>query len=303
MVEILAKAFSLVLIIVIGYAIKRAGWVSSSDFPKFSKILLRVTLPCAVLTSFNEFDISYDLLFLTALAVIINVIQQVSGYLVNRRNSAREKAFSIINIGSYNIGAFATPYLSGFMGKQAIIYTSLFDVGNAVGAAGIGYGWAMSVSRENQKPTAGRFLKSMFASPVFDTYVFALILRLLDYHLPNVVLDFTSAVGSANTFIAMLMIGIGLELRLDPKKYRNVLKYLGMRYGFAVLFTALVLFCLPFSREAKTVLCMLFFAPIGAMSAGFTSEAGCDVETSTFMTSVSIIIGIVVMPLILMIMG
>ena len=33
--EIAAKAASLILIIVIGYVIKRIGWVSAADFPKF----------------------------------------------------------------------------------------------------------------------------------------------------------------------------------------------------------------------------------------------------------------------------
>ena len=65
--EIAAKAASLILIIVIGYVIKRIGWVSAADFPKFSKIVLRITLPCALITSFNTFDITYNLLFLTAI--------------------------------------------------------------------------------------------------------------------------------------------------------------------------------------------------------------------------------------------
>lgn len=299
---ILVKAISLVLIIVIGYAIKRAGWVRLSDFPKFSKIVLRITLPCALITSFNTFDIHYNLLFLTAIGIVVNLIQQLTGYILNRKNGVREQAFAINNIGSYNIGAFSMPYISSFIGTESMIFASIFDVGNSIGAAGIGYGWSLSVANENGKTTVWRFIKNMLSSPVFDTYVFLLIMRLMDLQLPEPVITFTSTIGSANTFMAMLMIGIGLELRLDRKKFKTAFKYLGIRYGFALIFTFLTAFLIPFSREIKIVLCMLFFAPIAAMITGFTSDVKGDVETSAFMTSLSIIVGIVAMPLILLIM-
>jgi predicted permease len=303
MAAILVKALSLVLIIVIGYTIKQIGWVSRRDFPKFSKIVLWITLPCSLTTSFNKFDIHYNLLFLSAIGIAVNLIQQSTGYLLNRRRSYKDQAFGIINIGSYNIGAFAMPYISGFIGPQSLIFASLFDVGNSIGAAGIGYGWSMSIARENEKTTAWSFIRNMLKSPVFDIYLFLLIMRLMNLHLPDAVITFTSTVGSANTFMAMLMIGIGLELRLHPKKFRKAFMYLGIRYSFALVFALLTAFLMPFPHEVKTVLCMLFFSPIAAMISGFTSDLEGDVETSACMTSASIIVGIVAMPLVMVVMG
>jgi predicted Na+-dependent transporter len=99
------------------------------------------------------------------------------------------------------------------------------------------------------------------------------------------------------------MIGIGLELHLDMNKFKTAFRYLGVRYCFSFIFAILIAFLTPFSQQIKTVLCMLFFSPIAAMTAGFTSDVQGDVETSAFMTSLSIIVGIIVMPLLLMIMG
>ena len=59
---ILLKAGSLMLIIAIGYGIKRRGWVSASDFPIFSNIVLRITLPCALAVSFDTFELTPALL-------------------------------------------------------------------------------------------------------------------------------------------------------------------------------------------------------------------------------------------------
>ena len=301
--EIAAKASSLILIIVIGYVIKRIGWVSAADFPKFSKIVLRITLPCALITSFNTFDITSNLLFLTAIGLLANLILQITGYLVNQRKGGIAQAFGIINLGSYNVGAFAMPYIAGLMGPQSIIFASLFDVGNSFGAAGIGYGWSRSVADEKQKTTLGGFLKLMFLSPLFDTYLILLLMRLLGLQLPDEVITFTSTVGGANTFLAMLMIGIGLELGLDAHRFKLAFKYLAIRYGFSLIFSILTVLFLPVSMVVKTILCMLFFSPIASMATGFTDEAGGDVETSAFMNSVSILIGIFALPLVLAVMG
>ena len=301
--EIAAKAASLILIIVIGYVIKRIGWVSAADFPKFSKIVLRITLPCALITSFNTFDIASNLLFLTAIGLLANLILQITGYLVNQRKGGIAQAFGIINLGSYNVGAFAMPYIAGLMGPQSIIFASLFDVGNSFGAAGIGYGWSRSVADEKQKTTLGGFLKLMFLSPLFDTYLLLLLMRLFGLQLPDSVITFTSTVGDANTFMAMLMIGIGLELGLDAHRFKLAFKYLAIRYGFSLIFSILTVLFLPVSMVVKTILCMLFFSPIASMATGFTDEAGGDVETSAFMNSVSILIGIFALPLVLAVMG
>lgn len=301
--QILVKAVSLVMIIAIGYIIKQLKWVSVSDFPKFSKIVLRITLPCALVTNFNHYNISYSLMFLIGLGIITNLIQQLTRYLLNRGKGPKEQAFGIFNSASYNIGAFAMPYISGFIGPGAVLIASIFDIGNSIAAAGIGYGWGMAIAKDNQKVSVWGFLKSMFSSPVFDTYLFLLIMRLLGLHMPWPVITFTSTVGSANTFMAMFMIGVGLELRLHSEKFKTAFQYLGIRYGFSITFAIVTIFFMPFSKDIKTVLCMLYFAPIAAMISGFTSEAEADVETSAFMTSVSIIVGIVVMPMVLMFMG
>ncbi|HRA71147.1 MAG TPA: hypothetical protein PK051_09895, partial [Trichococcus flocculiformis] len=175
--------------------------------------------------------------------------------------------------------------------------------GLSFGAAGIGYGWSRSVADEKQKTTLGGFLKLMFLSPLFDTYLILLLMRLLGLQLPDEVITFTSTVGGANTFLAMLMIGIGLELGLDAHRFKLAFKYLAIRYGFSLIFSILTVLFLPVSMVVKTILCMLFFSPIASMATGFTDEAGGDVETSAFMNSVSILIGIFALPLVLAVMG
>ncbi len=296
MVEILTKALILVVIVVIGNLVKRAGWVKATDFPIFSKLVLQITLPCALATSFDGFTIDLALLGLAVVAIVVNMTQQLIGYLQARSGTAVERGFGVLHGGTYNIGAFAIPYLSGFLGPSALVYASLFDVGNSLSAAGLGRSTAHAVATPEKKTTVASYLWTMFASPVFLTYFVLVVIRLLDWHLPAPVLAFTTLVGAANPFLAMLMIGIGLEIRLPRHKLGVAVRVLVTRYVLAALFAAGVWFLLPFPTEVRLTTMMILFAPVASMIPGFTQEIGGDVSISTFVNSVSILVGIVVMP-------
>ncbi len=296
MLEIVARALSLVAIVGIGLGIKRLGWAKTSDFGLFSRLVLGVTLPCALFTSFNDYHLEYALLGLTLLAFGLNIAQQLIGYALNARKGRKAQAFAVLNYGSYNIGAFATPYLGGFMGPHAMIYSTLFDFGTAFSSAGVAYGWGMSLASEPGKHGWRELVRTLAGSPVFVTYVVLLAMRLLNLRLPDPVITFTSIVGAANPFLAMLMIGIGLELRLHRDKYVAAARILLARYAFAVVAAVLCWYLLPLPTDARLVVVMVLFAPIASMMPVFTARAGLDVELSAFMNSVSIVVGIVAMP-------
>ena len=303
MLEIATRALALVAILGIGLGIKRIGWVSKDDFGLFSRLVLGITLPCALLTSFNDYRLEVALLGLTVLGLLITMAQQGIGYLLAARRGRREQAFAVLNSGSYNIGAFATPYLSGFLGPQAMNYSTLFDIGNAFAGAGVGYGWGMALAGEPGTHRWRDTVRTLGRSPVFVTYLTLLAMRLLDLRLPDPVITFTGIVGAANPFLAMLMIGIGLELRLHRSKYVAAAKYLAVRYAFSALAGWACWTLLPLPVEARLVVVMLLFAPIASMMAAFTGRAGLDVELSAFMTSVTLLVAVVAMPMLYLMLG
>lgn len=302
MADVLVAALSLVTIIGLGFGVKQVGWVKAGDFRTLSTIVLRITLPALLVTSFNNATIETDLLLLPLVALAAVVVQQVTGFLLERRNGHDAQAFGVINMGNYNIGLFAVPYLAGFLGPQVVVYASMFDIGNALAAAGIGYAWAMSLANPERKATVGGFLQEMATSPPFVTYLLMVTMRLLDLSFPDPVIAFTSTIGAANTFLAMFMLGVGLEVRIRADKYRTAAKYLMVRYAFGVVLALLVWFLLPLADEIRAVLCMLLFAPLGGLAPAFTGAAGGDVELSALTASVSTLMSLALMPLVLLVL-
>lgn len=294
--EIAARATSLIAIVGIGLGIKRLGWVRASDFRLFSRLVLNITLPCALVTSFNGYTLDRSLLALTAAGLGLGVAQQVIAYVVHLRRPRQEQAFAVLHAGNFNIGAFATPYIGGILGPQGMIYSTLFDIGGAFAGAGTGYAWGMTLAGEPGGNRVREVVRTLTRTPILLTYVALLLLKLFELRLPDALITFTATVGAANPFLAMLMIGIGLELHLHPAKYRTAFRLLALRYLTGALAAVAFWTLLPLPQEARLVLVLLVFSPIATMIAGFTAKAGLDVELSAFMTSVSLVVGIVAMP-------
>lgn len=291
--ELLVKAGTLVAIIALGYAMKRLGWVT--DFRTLSLIAIRITLPCALITSFDQFTIEVSLLRLSVFGFLAVLLGQLLTLAIEHRRGRRAQAFGVLNVSNFNIGLFAMPYLATFLGPEAVIVASMFDIGNAVAAAGLGYGVGLSLAAHTP-PKPLKFIATVFSSPVFVTYLIVVTLGLLNLHLPDPVISFTSTVGAANTFVAMFMIGVGLDFVLDRNAYRAALRYLLTRWAAAGLAIAALWLLTPFSPLEKSVLTTILCAPMAAMVSGFTEEAGLDVRVSTFMTTVTVLVAIIAMP-------
>lgn len=299
------KALTLVSVIVLGYLMKRSGWVKGSDFGLISTIVLKITLPCAIITGLNSTEVDVASTGLVAFGLAAVVLPQVVAFFVEARNGRRAQAFGVLNVSSFNIGLFAIPYLSAFVGPEAILVASLFDIGNALGIAGVGFAWSVVLAgtEGTRRDAARRVARSIGTNPLIITYVVMLVIRLLDVHVPAPILGFTTLVGGANTFLAMLMIGIAFEARLSRDRYGIVAKYLALRYGLLLLFVLAAWFLLPYPPEIRIAVAMILFAPTAAMVPGLTHERGLDYQVSAFLISCTVIIGIVGMPTVLAILS
>lgn len=293
----LSKAAALVLIIALGYAIKRRGWVDDTAVKLFGKILLNITLPAAIITSFNTVEIAPRMLYVTALGFVVVFIGQLVGFLTARARGREAQALAVLHVGPFNIGLFAVPYLATFVGPEGILFAGLFDIGNGLASIVFGYTAAMMLARGRGSVQTGRALLRAVLMPVFVCYVGMVALRLAGLTIPAPVIGFTSIVGAANTFLAMLMIGIGLQIVLDRSRYAAAGRILITRFVVMVALALVVWFLLPLPVVEKAVIVMVLAAPVASLSAAFTAEAGLDIGVSTFTISTSVLISIAAMPL------
>lgn len=300
--EVLTKALAFILIIVMGYLLKKKGFFHAGDFYLISKIVIRITLPAAIVSNFSRITMDNSLLLMVVIGLAANIVMVALGYLINAGKSREAKAFDMLNLSGYNIGNFTLPFVQSFLGPVGFATTSLFDAGNAVMCTGVTYTLASMVIGKGDKPSVKNILKSLFSSLPFDAYIIMTVLAILRIPLPSVVTSFAATVGGANAFLALLMIGIGFEIHMEKDKISTIAKLMTLRYGTAVLFALGAYFLLPFPLEVRQALAIVSFGPVSSVSPAFTGKLDGDVELSSAVNSLSIVLSIVTITLVLIVM-
>lgn len=301
MQDILIKAACYVSIIILGYVLRRTGFFGPDAFGIISKMVLRITMPCAIIAGSAGRAINVSLLTITMLGFGGGVVYMCLGYLTHLKQPKNEKAFAVLNTPGYNIGTFAMPFTSNFMGPMGMVTTSLFDMGNAFICLGGAYGIAASI-KEGGKLNVKRIAKTLSTSVPFLTHVTMVSLNLLHLGVPGPIVTFAKIIGDGNAFLAMLMIGVGFNLSGEKSKLGRMAKILLARYGFAAVLAYLCYFVLPFELEIRQALVILAFSPIGSAVPVFTAELKEDVGLSSATNSVSILLSIAITVILLVVM-
>ena len=302
MQEILTRAGSFVAIILLGYILRRIGVLKREEaFPVLSAIVIKITLPCAIICSFAGREIDLSMLLLVLLGVGCGVVHIILGLVLNAKASPSKRAFEVLNLPSYNIGNFTMPFAQSFLGPTGVIATSLFDTGNAMITLGSALGVAKAV-KEGSGFSVKRILRTLSRSVPFMTYIVMVVLCLLKISVPGIVLSVAQTISGGNAFLAMLMIGVGFRLEANRAQLGQVARIIGIRYVMAILFALLFYFCLPFQLEVRQTLVMLVFSPPGSVVPAFTGELGEDVGLSAAINSVSILLSIATIVVLLTVM-
>ena len=293
MTDILSRAGAFVAIILLGYLLKRIGLFKEEDFGVLSKLLRKVTFPCAIITTFAGREIDPTMLVLALLAIGCGVIYMLVAAVINLRAPREQRAFDILNLPGYNIGNFTMPFVQSFLSPTGIIATGIFDMGNAVICLGGAFGVASTVN-SGTRFSILRILRALLKSVPFLTYVVMLLMNVLNITLPAPVKECIGIIGSANPFLAMFIIGVGFKIGGDSAQRGKIVRLLALRYGIAIPIALLFWFVLPFPLEVRQALVILAFSPIGSAVPPFTAELKGDVGLSSAVNSTAILISIII---------
>ncbi|WP_270640590.1 AEC family transporter [Longibaculum muris] len=300
MFDVLIKSLTFILIIVIGYTLKKVDVLKKSDANVVATIIMNITLPCALLTSANGIELDATILILIAIGIISNVVMIIIGYIASIKDDAKMKGAFMINTSGYNIGNFVLPFVQSFFPGMGVVYLCSFDIGNALMGLGITYAVADHVASGENHFDIKELFKKLFSSIPFDVYVLIFILAIFKLQIPSPILTIASTIGAGNSFLAMLMIGLMLEIKVSPLEAKNVFKILGLRIVGTIVVSLLTLL-LPIPLLAKEIMIMAYCAPLSTVSAVFTRKIGYQGDMSATANSLSILVSIVCMVVLLLI--
>lgn len=293
MSEILTKAASFVAIIILGNVLRRRGFFKADDFYVMSRIVLKITLPAAIVSNFSGINLEPSLLLLSLLGLGGGVLLILTSMAVAAPGGREEQAFCLLNSSGYNIGNFTMPFAQSFLGPMGVVATSLFDAGNSFICLGGSYSVASMVKNGAGRISVLPILKTLIRSVPFDAYLLMTVLSLLHISLPAPVTSFAEIIAGGNAFMAMLMIGVGFRLSGDRSQIGKIVKILAVRYGVSLCLAAVFYFVLPLDLEYRQALVILSLSPIASAAPAFTADLKSDFGLASAVNSISIVISIV----------
>lgn len=294
MEQVLLKASSFVFVIIIGYLLKKRGFFAPEDYRVITKIVINITLPAAIITSFGSFQKDNSLFILVILGLVSNILMVFLGYIFSKNKGDKTRVLYMLNFSGYNIGAFTLPFVQSFLGAFGVVAVCMFDIGNSISCTGGSYAVTTAVTGDGERVSIGSSLKKLLCSVPFMTYMTMLILAVVNISIPKPVLTLTSLIGGANGFASMLMIGMMFEIKFKYDYMSKAGFILLVRYAASAVLALIFYNLFPFSLEVRQVLAIAVFAPISALSSAFTERCGGDIGIASFASSASIIISIAI---------
>lgn len=290
----------LFIIVVLGYALCKLGYMGEDFDRKLSSIVVDVTCPLLILSSVMGESLPDRTLILPLLGVgfLTYVLLLVFGFFVPRLIAADRDDQGMIGFALMfaNVGFIGYPIVSSIFGAKAVFYAALLNMPNTffIFTAGV-----MLVKGEYSVRKLN--LKLLFSPAMIAAFVAALLVA-LDVHTPEIVARPVTMVGNITVPAALMIIGSSMarlplhDIIGSPKVYVASVVRLGV-VPVSLYFLFKVCGVSDIVNEINTVVIAMPVVSFGTM---FCMKYGRNPALMTEMTFITTVGSIFTIPLITM---
>ncbi|MDK7928942.1 AEC family transporter [Staphylococcus hominis] len=286
----------IILLIALGYLLKRINFIKSADSQVLSTLVLNVTLPSLVIVNLNSANLDLSFSILPIMMLIYGILAKVIMVSLFRKYDNHVKGSVGMMAASLNIGLFAYPLVETIWPENGMIYFGMADIGGAIIMFGVTY-FVGSYYSEGSDQFNFKFLgKKLISSVPLVTYIVMFILNMANIHLPKASIDFFTIISKANMPLSMILLGIMLSFRIEKQFLPIAVKYLIVHYGLGCIAGLLVHFFLPTSDDMiKTTLLITWLLPVGVAIIPYSIQFKYKTLPLVGMvTNISIVISIII---------
>lgn len=279
-----------ILIISLGYLLKRRNIIKEKDGEGLSRIIFNLTLPTLIIVTFSDIKIESSLFLLILIGCLYGVLIGFLGLFLFRKKQRNVKGMLGMMVPGFNIGLFAYPLVEVIFGKEGITYFGMFDVGNAFIVFGLSYLIGSFYSKEEVKLDVKTVITKMSKSIPLMTYILVVLINLAGLKLPSTILNVAEIISAANMPLSLLLLGIYLNFSFDKSYIKLMMQYIGVRYGIGLFLGILSFYLLPFDQMFRYTLLMGFLLPTSVSVLPYSVEFEYDQKFVGTLSNITIIL-------------
>ncbi len=298
--------FEILFLIGIGYALSKKGWFDTGTSALLTRLVMKIALPLYMLCQLEKdftreslLQIAPDLALPFSSILLAYVVGRVAARLLHIRQE-RQGVF-ITNFFIANTIFIGLPVNLALFGTQSVPSVMLYYMANTT------MFWTLGVYHIVNDSTGGKGTMPLFSlqtvkkvlSPPLLGFLIGLALIMADIRLPEFLLVSFQYVGNLATPLSLMVIGIEMSL-LSLRTVRWDRDVIGALLGRFIICPLCVLALLPFipvTPMSAKVFAMQASMPAMTQMTVVAKSVGADVRYSTEISFITVLLGIVVIPL------
>jgi predicted permease len=284
----------------LGMLIKRLGVAERAHGEFLLRFVFFVTLPLLILTSVPNLNFTASKALLPLINITVNLVCMGLAWLAirARKLDRRTAGTMLVNTGIVN-NSFMFPFILAVYGQEGFADAVLFDFGNALLMATFVYAQAFKYGGE---PGGGwTMLVRIMKSPLVWSLFLSVALALSGAALPALVLTIITPL--AQMTAPLILIALGVFFSLKIANLPVALAIAGIRLGGGLIAGLLLATLLGLEGTTYAVIVLCCAAPIGFNALTYSSLAKLDTELSASAVSLSILAGLLYIPVLMLLLG
>lgn len=284
----------------IGMVLKRQGIADTAHGEFLLRLVFMVTLPMLILLSVSRMPLSLAKAMLPLANIGVNLACMAVTWLLTRRMDLSRATSGTLLVNTMIVNnSFMFPFILAVYGDEGFADAILFDFGNALMMATFTYAVAFRHSSESHGTWAmlGKILKS----PLVWSLCLALLCALAGVGLPARLVSILDPVAQMTAPLILIALGIVFSLKISD--VRLVGLAVTIRMGLGLLFGMGLASLMGLEGTTFIVVSLCSAAPIGFMALTITSLAKLDMPLSASAVSVSLLAGMIYIPILLILFG
>ncbi len=282
------------LLIAVGYLVKRLGVVSREDGRVVNRIVLYLTLPAMNLKVISSTELSWALFVLPLAFLAAGVISSQVGRWGGRRLDLSRPDLGTFVVSFCGVmGSLAYPFAESAFGFEGVRTVAVSDLGNAIAIFVVAYYLSFRYSDKGNFDMRQVFKKVATFFPL-HAFLLAIVVNLAGITLGGLPAALIDGIAVMNSPLMLLGLGIYLEIDVSREESKILLTQLVGKYSVGLLIAAVLVFALPFRGPTRGMLFLLPLMPTSLSTLIYSVEQELNPRLAAMLISLTMMISLVI---------